>query len=184
MGVRVFRGSPPLGVPRVPAQSGLGQSRVEASGLIVEEGWSGSGEPRSAAILVIMFAGLWGGLVAAEKPLEFKRNLEPKRPVLRLSLHDAIKLALEHNYDLLLAQERIQESRGVALSRLGALLPNLSTSSDYRRFKTFQGEFGGRPVTSTPRNTWDSRAALRQSVFSLSLIQQWLAGEPGSKSRG
>ncbi|MCZ6760765.1 MAG: TolC family protein [Gemmatimonadetes bacterium] len=96
-----------------------------------------------------------------------------------LSLETAIEQALEHNYDLLLAQERIEESRGSAFARLGALLPILSGTSTYRRLKTFQGEFGGGPVTSTPRDIWDSRASLTQSVFSLSLIQQWLAGRAG-----
>ncbi len=96
-----------------------------------------------------------------------------------LSLETAIELALEHNYDLLLAQERTEESRGAAFTRLGALLPNLSGTNTYRRLKTFQGEFGGRPVASTPRDIWDSRASLTQSVFSLSLIQQWRAGRIG-----
>ena len=60
-----------------------------------------------------------------------------------LSLETAIEQSLEHNYDLLLAQERTEESRGTAFTRLGALLPILSGTSSYRRLKTFQGEFGG-----------------------------------------
>lgn len=96
-----------------------------------------------------------------------------------LSLETAIEQALEHNYDLLLAQERIEESRGSAFASLGALLPSLSGSSSYRRLQTFQGEFGGGPQASTPRDIWDSRASLTQSIFSLSLIQQWRAGRTG-----
>lgn len=104
---------------------------------------------------------------------------QPNSSQMLLSLETAIDQALEHNYDLLLAQERIEESRGSAFTSLGALLPNLSGTTDYRRLKTFQGEFGGGPVASTPRDIWDSRASLTQSIFSLSLIQQWRAGRTG-----
>jgi outer membrane protein TolC len=100
-------------------------------------------------------------------------------PVLRLSQDRAIELALKNNHDLLLALETVEQSRGVAQSRLGALLPNLSGSSSGWRQKTFNGSFGGSSQTSTSRNLYDVRASMTQPVFSLNLIQEWRAGRVG-----
>ncbi len=124
---------------------------------------------------VLLVSGLQSPAQAArEEPGPPQQGVER-----RLTLEAAIDLALSNNYDLLLAQERQQESRGAAFTRLGPLLPGLSGTSDYRRLKTFQGEFGGAPQASTARDIWDSRARLTQSIFSLSLIQQWQGGRVG-----
>ena len=125
----------------------------------------------SSLVLFCFIVEAW----AQERP----RPLVPEKKALRLSMETAITIALDNNYDLLLVQEEIQEAKGVSKTRLGALLPNLSGTTDYRRLKQFQGEFGGAPVASTPRSIWDSRARLTQPVFSLSLIQSWLAGRVG-----
>ncbi len=136
---------------------------------------------RTPLILVMAM----GGLLSATWFTDSGRAAEPGRdagqkpPELRLSLQAAIEIALENNYDLLLALERGQEARGAAFTQLGALLPNLSGTTDYRKLKTFQGEFGGSPVASSPRDIWDGRARLTQPIFSLSLIQRWLAGRTG-----
>lgn len=125
----------------------------------------------SLVVLLCLTAGAW----AAERP----EAPAPEEGSRYLSMEAAIALALQNNYDLLLAQEQIEESRGVAKGRLGGLLPNVSGTTDYHRLKVFQGVFGGGPVASTPRNIWDSRARMTQPLFSLSLIQQWLAGRVG-----
>lgn len=101
--------------------------------------------------------------------------LSEARAPFPLSLHDAIKISLEHNYDLLVAHERIQEAQGSATARLGSLLPNLSAKTDARHLKTFQGEFGGQDAVSTPRDIYDFRGQLTQSIFSMGLIRQWQA---------
>ena len=98
---------------------------------------------------------------------------------LRLTLEQAVRIALKNNYDLLLAIERVEEAEGSKNTARGGLLPNISGSANGRRLKTFQGEFGGQPITSTPRNLHDVRAQLTQSVFSLSLLQRWQAGRVG-----
>ena len=95
------------------------------------------------------------------------------------SLKQAIEIGLANNYDLLLTTERIQEAKGTEALRLGALLPNLSSDTNFRNLKTFQGEFGGRSAVSTPRDIYDFRGRLTQSIFSLSLIQRWIAGRVG-----
>lgn len=96
-----------------------------------------------------------------------------------LTIRQAIGIALENNFDLLLATERIQEAKGTESLRLGSLLPNISGDTNFRNLKTFQGEFGGRPAVSTPRDIFDLRGRLTQSIFSLSLIQRWIAGRVG-----
>lgn len=106
------------------------------------------------------------------------RNHFPETPQ-TLSLRQAIEIGLSNNYDLLLATERIQEAKGTEALRRGALLPHLSSDTNLRNLKTFQGEFGGRPAVSTPRDIYDLRGRLTQSLFSLSLIQRWIAGRVG-----
>lgn len=96
-----------------------------------------------------------------------------------LTIRQAIDIALENNFDLLLANEKIWEAKGTESLRLGALLPNISGDTNVRNLKTFQGEFGGRPAVSTPRDIFDLRGRLTQSIFSLSLIQRWIAGRVG-----
>lgn len=128
--------------------------------------------PLLSSLIVLCFV---TGARAQERP----EAPVPEKGIRYLSMDAAIALALQNNYDLLLAQEQIEESRGVAKSRLGGLLPNLAGTTDYHRLKTFQGVFGGGPVASTPRNIWDSRARMTQPLFSLSLIQQWQAGRVG-----
>lgn len=100
-------------------------------------------------------------------------------PVLQLKLRNAIEIGLENNYDLILARERIEEARGVAFTRLGALLPNLSGDANYTNRKVFQGQFGGRDAVSPSRDIHDLRGRLTQSIFNWGLIQQWRAGKTG-----
>ena len=95
---------------------------------------------------------------------------------LRLTLEHAVRIALQNNYDLLLAMERVEESEGAETTARGGLLPNISGSANGRRLKTFQGEFGGSPITSSPRDLHDVRAQVTQSIFSLSLLNRWQAG--------
>ena len=73
--------------------------------------------------------------VSAEERQPYTKQ---KRQPLQLSLERALELALENNYDLLLAQEAVRESKGVASTRLGALLPNIRGESGNWRQKTFQ----------------------------------------------
>ncbi len=125
-----------------------------------------------------------GGVATTIRAEERAPSFPEAPPAMHLSLEGAIGLALKNNYDLLLAQEAIRESEGVAFTRLGAMLPNLSGETAGWRQKTFDGVFGGRPRTSTPRDIYDLRARLRQPVFSLNLIRQWRAGRVGVEIAG
>ncbi len=130
---------------------------------------------------ISLFVALWMGfglILPCQALAESSKDLLYQSPN-TLTIRQAIDIALENNFDLLLANERILEAKGTESLRLGALLPNLSGDTNVRNLKTFQGEFGGRPAVSTPRDIYDLRGRLTQSIFSLSLIQRWIAGRVG-----
>jgi outer membrane protein TolC len=103
----------------------------------------------------------------------------PSSPMLSLSLRKAIEIGVENNYDLILSRERIEEARGVAFTRLGAMLPNLSGESNATKRRVFQGQFGGQDAVSDRRTIYDLRGRLTQNIFNLSLIHQWQSGKTG-----
>lgn len=111
---------------------------------------------------------------------------EPKSslPVLRLSLQDAMTAAVDQNPSVRLFQERITEAQGVADTRLGELLPQLSGRMSGARRRLFFGSFGRSPVVAAPDRLYETRALLTQNVFSLSLIQKWRAARTGVEVAG
>lgn len=125
------------------------------------------------AILGVMTCVL---VISASPERVFAQEQTQESKELRLTLEHAVRIALKNNYDLLLAIERVEEVEGTETTALGGLLPHISGSANGRHIKTFQGEFGGRPTTSTPRDIHDVRTQLTQSIFSLSLLRRWQAG--------
>ena len=129
--------------------------------------------------MVSLIAILWGVelevLAAASEP----SSMQEEAPVLRLSLRDAMEAAVDQNPTVRLFQERITQARDVADTQLGTLLPNLSGRLSGARRRFFTGSFGGSPIVTDPRDFYEARAALTQSVFSLSLIQKWRAAKSG-----
>jgi outer membrane protein TolC len=107
--------------------------------------------------------------------------VETAPPELRLSLHDAIQTAMESNPNVGLSNERAREARGAAEASRGALLPNLSGAVSRSNQTIFLGAFGG-VGKSDPIDLFDARVSVRQSLFSLSLIQQWRAGKAGAEA--
>ncbi len=114
--------------------------------------------------------------------LDTARAAEPPAdlPELRLSLRDAIQAATDNNPTVRLFKERILEARGIANTRRGALLPNLSGAVSQSNRTVFLRSFGiagaGR---SAPIDIFDARGSLVQNLFSLSLIQRWRAARTG-----
>lgn len=105
----------------------------------------------------------------------------PTGSALRLSLHDAIDMAMRNNLQTLLAHEqRKQESarRGEALA---ALLPNLSGAvSQTRRTTNLRAEgieLPGQPPVVGPYDTFGARAQLVQRVFDLSALRSYQAAK-------
>mgnify|MGYP000088390261 FL=1 len=105
-------------------------------------------------------------------------------PILRLSLHDAMAVAVEQNPTVRLSKERTTEAQGVADTRLGELLPNLSGRMSGARRRLFFGSFGRDPVVADHDRLYETRAVLTQNVFSLSLIQKWRAAKTGVQVAG
>ncbi len=124
-------------------------------------------------MLAIFVAGLLcgGHSQAAESspqpPLEL--------PALKLSLKDAIEAALDKNPNVRLYKERIEAARGVSITQLGALLPNVASSARYSNQTFYRGTIGGSPTRSDPFDIADARGTLSQSLFSWSLIERWRA---------
>ncbi|MDT7042698.1 TolC family protein [Candidatus Nitronereus thalassa] len=98
-----------------------------------------------------------------------------KLPELRLSLRDAMKAAVDENPTVQLFKERITQAEDQAFTQLGTLLPNVSARASGARRRFFFGSFAGGSGVSTPRDFYEARVALTQSIFSLSLIQKWRA---------
>lgn len=98
----------------------------------------------------------------------------PQRP-LQLTLKAALAAAVDHNPDVLLYKERIQEAKGQVQTQLGAMLPNVSANVRQTRQTQFLGTIGLSPVRTDPFSIFDTRISATQSLFSLSLIQRWRA---------
>ena len=111
----------------------------------------------------------WGQGAQDEAPL----RQDPSE--LRLSMQDAMQAAVDNNPTVRLFKERIAQAQDQAVTRRGALLPNLSARISGARRRFFFGSFGGSPTVSDPIDFYEGRVAFTQNIFSLSLIQKWRA---------
>jgi len=131
--------------------------------------------------MVLVLGLLWGGVseifAASEKPPTVLSD--DQGPMLRLSLRDAMQASVDQNPTVQLFKEQVTQAEHVADTRLGALLPNISGRLSGARRRFFFGSFGGSPSVSRPIDFYEARAALTQSIFSLSLIQRWRAARTG-----
>jgi outer membrane protein TolC len=125
----------------------------------------------------MMWVFLVAGLLCIEHSLaaEPPRQIQEELPVLKLSLKDAIEAALDKNPNVRLYKERIEAARGVSITQLGALLPNVASSARYSNQTFFRGTLGASPTRSDPFDLADARGTLSQSLFSWSLIERWRA---------
>lgn len=102
-----------------------------------------------------------------------------------LSFQQAVQLALENNFNSLLAHERVNEAKGRATEARAKLFPDLS-GTVVQRSETvnlaalgFQpGVFPGSiPALIGPFNNFDARARLVQNIFNLRAVRQFQAGQ-------
>ncbi len=124
-----------------------------------------------SALAGIFFAGMtvWAQeRVTASLPSE-------TQPVLKLSLTEAIDLALGKSPNVHLYREKIEAARAAVRTQLGALLPNVAATGKYNHQTFFLGTIGGSPIRTDPFDIVDGRASFNQSLFSLSLIERWRA---------
>ncbi len=131
---------------------------------------------RRTTVILMLCAGIMSWLGTAHPALAQEEAPSPPTPLeLRFSMRDAMRAAVDHNYMVMLFQERIAQASGQAVTQRGALLPNLSAEVSGARRRFFYGAFGGNPAVSKPLTFYESRLALTQNLFSLSLIQRWRA---------
>jgi outer membrane protein len=106
-----------------------------------------------------------------------------------LSFQQSVRLALENNYDVLIAREQINEAKGQAEQARAALLPNLSGAVSQEvetlnlaaqglRRGLFPPKFNI-PMLAGPFGVFDARAQMTQRVFSLQAIRLYQAGKTG-----
>src|SRR5262249_36999515 len=102
-----------------------------------------------------------------------------------LSFQEAVRLALLNNLNALLARERRREARGRAEQARAGLLPNLSGDAVQQDLTVNlaaegfpSGLFPGlRSTLIGPFKSFDARVRLVQTIFNLSAIRQFEAGQ-------
>ncbi len=128
----------------------------------------------------IIFAGIMclsgTATVVWAEDVKDKDASRPRPPELRLSMQDAMQAAIDNNPSVQIFKERVAQAQEQAFTQRGALLPNLSARVSGARRRFFLGAFGGLGAgVSDPINFYESRVALTQNLFSMSLIQKWRA---------
>jgi len=127
-------------------------------------------------------------LLAAGSPGVFAGDAGPAQKTMTLTLSQAIELALKNNLQARLAAERVAEARGAKGMALSALLPNLSGSAYQMDLTVNLAAMGfspknlpGIPIPMFvgPFNRFDARMQLVQSIFNLSSIRRYQAGDRG-----
>ena len=139
-------------------------------------GSSGNTSIHRIHLLILILAGI--ALLCDDSQLSWAQGeaVSPQTPPdLRLSMRDAMEAAVGDNPTVRLFQERITQAAEQAFTQRGTLLPNLSARVSGARRRFFLGAFGGSAKVSDPRDFYESRVALTQNIFSLSLIQKWRA---------
>src|SRR5947209_18865048 len=104
-----------------------------------------------------------------------------------LGLEQAIQLAVQNNLTTLVAREREREAEGLKDESRAGLLPNVSATAYQANLTQNLAALGFQPgtfpgITRTfigPFNNFDARARLVQTIFSLSAIRNYRAGQAG-----
>ena len=139
-------------------------------------GSSGNTSIHRIHLLILILAGIASLCDPSQLSWAQGAAVSPQTPAkLRLSMRDAMQAAVGDNPTVRLFQERITQAEEQAFTQRGTLLPNLSASVSGARRRFFLGSFGGSADVSSPIDFYESRVALTQNIFSLSLIQKWRA---------
>ncbi|MYA28567.1 MAG: TolC family protein [Nitrospira sp. SB0666_bin_27] len=144
---------------------------------------------RESVMIVIILAGMvcWSGMTTLSRAEDAQDEAASRQllPELRLSMQDAMQAAVDNNPTVQIFRERVAQAQEQAFTQRGALLPNLSARVSGARRRFFLGAFGGLGAgVSDPINFYESRIALTQNIFSLSLIQKWRAARTNIEVAG
>ena len=140
-------------------------------------------------MIVFIFAGIMclSSMTTLSWALDVKNKAAspPRPPELRLSMRDAMQAAVDNNPTVQIFKERVAQAEEQAFTQRGALLPNLSARVSGARRRFFLGAFGGLAAgVSPPIDFYESRIAVTQNLFSLSLIQKWRAARTNIEVAG
>jgi len=142
---------------------------------------------------IVMIAGMFAGIVwlsgtatlARAQDVQDETAGRQHQLELRLSMRDAMQAAVDNNPTVKIFRERVAQAQEQAFTQRGALLPNLSARVSGARRRFFLGAFGGLGAgVSDPINFYESRLALTQNLFSMSLIQRWRAARTNIEVAG
>lgn len=130
--------------------------------------------PPCKFLSLVMLAGLIVG------PPSARGQTTVPSDTLRLSLSDAVKLALQNNLQAVVSKEQISQAKGEKGVGLSALLPNLSGVA-YQANATANLASIGFPISKLPGlspftgdfNRFDARFQLVQTVFNLAAIRRY-----------
>jgi outer membrane protein TolC len=140
--------------------------------------------------IVLAAAGL---AFCAAAPLAAQHPAERKTPeVLRLTLEEAMARARQHHFQVLLAEQRVEETRGTRERRLSALLPraqaDVTSNAQTRSLRALGISFPAVPGIVFPGEvvgpfaTYDFRASFEQPVLDLRVWRRWKAGEKAEEA--
>jgi outer membrane protein len=141
-------------------------------------------------LLILLLPSAVSPARSAESPSTASQE-ENSKPVLRLSMEQAVEIALspEGNTRILMAEEMIRQARAQAGQARAALLPNVEASigqqNQTRNLEAvglhFQIPIAGFtfPTLVGPFSVFDARATASQSVLDLSSIKRFQASRAG-----
>jgi outer membrane protein TolC len=109
-------------------------------------------------LLPFALAAILAAPLAAETP-------PPASLPLEIDLPTALRFALDHNFSILQARERIKQQEGVLVQTRAAALPNVALNSQYQQTdKKLQESFG--PGAPSPNNqSWSITLEATQALF-------------------
>ncbi|MCP9460448.1 MAG: TolC family protein [Nitrospira sp.] len=140
------------------------------------------------ALIGLLFLG-WFGLLAEAvgqtSPAPAKKSpppsadppatVLPAQTELRLSLRDAVEVALGNNYQIRLQLARLEQARAQSATQLGALMPVWAGNVNSGNQKFFLGQIGASPVATNAFDLYDLRTTFNMNLYSVSLIERWHA---------
>lgn len=143
---------------------------------------------RSLLIAIVIVLVKCSSLSAQEIPQQIPgaARVSTNQPA-ALSYEQAVRLAIDNNLATLRAQEQRNEARGEKQQSLAPLLPNVSGAAYQANLTQNLVALGFQPGTIPgfnrtflgPFKNFDARLLLRQTVFDLSAIRNYQAGNAG-----
>ncbi|MGZ4824348.1 MAG: TolC family protein, partial [Terriglobales bacterium] len=121
-------------------------------------------------------------------PVARAQEAQPQGPTqpYRLSLREAIRLGLQANLSVLVAESRVKEASGTRTRLLASLLPKsrIDTSLDLQKvnLRAFGLDVSFIPGVVGPFSSYDFRLYVEQPVLDLRSYHNWKSGKEGERA--